>query len=111
LNETPNSKHKYKQMARELKDAERAGGLEEMIKIVFTQIVKVPRKIHWRVILDLADFAKRESKFTEAKYLFKLVSYLQPFAYQGWLEFAKMEEECGNTELSWRILQVGLRFN
>ena len=73
--------------------------------------MKVPRKIHWRVILDLADFAKRESKFTEAKFLFKLVSYLQPFAYQGWLEFAKMEEECGNTGLSWRILQVGLRFN
>lgn len=76
LIETPNSKHKYKQMARELKDSERAGGLEDMIKLVFTQIVKVPRKIHWRVILDLADFAKRESKFTEAKYLFKLVAYL-----------------------------------
>lgn len=81
LVETPNSKHRYKQMARDLKDAEKAGGLEDMIKLVFTQIVKLPRKIHWRVILDLADFAKRESKFTEAKYLFKLVAYLQPFAY------------------------------
>ena len=64
-----------------------------------------------KIILDLADFAKRESKFNEAKFLFKLISYLQPFAYQGWLEYAKMEEECGNHESSQRILQVGLRFS
>lgn len=111
LVETPNSKHKYKQLARELKDSEKSGGLEEMIRLVFTQIVRLPRKIHWRIVLDLADYAKRESKFAEAKLLFKLVAYLQPYAYQGWLEFAKMEEECGNQLLSWKILQVGLRFN
>jgi hypothetical protein len=52
-----------------------------MIKHVFTQIVKLPKKIHWRIILDLADFAKRESRFGEAKLLFKLVAYLQPYAY------------------------------
>ena len=44
----------------------------------------------------MADYSKRESRFKEAKLLFKLVSYLQPYAYQGWLEYAKMEEECGN---------------
>ena len=36
LNETPNSKHKYKQLykqlARELKEAEKPGCLEEMIR-------------------------------------------------------------------------------
>lgn len=110
MNETPNSKHKYKQLARELKESEKSGGLEDMVKHVFTQIVKLPRKVHWRIILDLADFAKRESRFAEAKLLFKLVAYLQPYAYQGWLEFAKMEEECGNQLLSWKILQVGLKF-
>jgi la-related protein 1 len=82
-----------------------------MIKQVFSSIIRLPKKVHWRVVLDLADFAKRESRFTEAKMLFKLVSYLQPYAYQGWLEFAKMEEECGNQSLSWKILQVGLRFS
>jgi len=104
LNETPNSKHKYKQLARELKEAEKPGCLEDMIKQVFTAIVRLPKKVHWRIVLDLADFAKRESRFVEAKMLFKLVAYLQPYAYQGWLEFAKMEEECGNQNLSWKIL-------
>jgi len=63
------------------------------------------------MILDLADFAKRESRFREAKILFKLVSYLQPYAYQGWLEYSKMEEECGNIQKSWLILEDGLKFN
>ena len=62
-------------------------------------------------MLDLADYSKRESRFKEAKMLFKLVSYLQPFAYQGWLEYAKMEEECGNQEKSWKILIEGLKFS
>jgi hypothetical protein len=34
------------------------------------QTLRVPQKIHWRVFLDLADFAKRESKFDEARNLF-----------------------------------------
>jgi len=35
--------------------------------------LNIPQKIHWRILLDLADFAKRESKFSEANYLFKIV--------------------------------------
>ena len=95
LNETPISKHKHKQLSRELKDVEKKGFFNA-IKLVFEKILNLPRKVHWRILLDLADFAKRESKFDEAKILFKLITYLQPFAYQGWLEYAKMEEECGN---------------
>jgi len=64
--------------------------------LVFERIINVPKKVHWKILLDLADFAKRESKFEEAKILFKLITHIQPFAYQGWLEYAKMEEECGN---------------
>lgn len=97
LNETPNSKHKYKIISRDAKDIEKKG-FKEAIKFVFERILSMPKKIHWRILLDLADFAKRESKFTEAKILFKLICHIQPFAYQGWLEFAKMEEECGNHE-------------
>jgi hypothetical protein len=59
-----------------LKEAEKPGCLEDMIKQVFTSIVRLPKKVHWRIVLDLADFAKRESRFTEAKMLFKLVAYL-----------------------------------
>ena len=71
----------------------------------------VPQKIHWRAFLDLADFAKRESKFEEARNLFHIVSIIQPYAYQGWLEFSKMEEECGNQNVSRNILLQGLKFN
>lgn len=93
--ETPNSKSKYKHLAREIKDAEKKG-FAETVKLVFDKILTIPKKVHWKILLDLSDFAKRESKFNEAKILFKLITYIQPFAYQGWLEFAKMEEECGN---------------
>lgn len=99
LVETPNSKHKYKTAFKEIKEMEREG-FPAVLKFAFARIVHLPKKIHWRLILDLADFAKRESRFREAKILFKLVSYLQPYAYQGWLEYSKMEEECGNMEKS-----------
>jgi len=80
LVETPVSKHKYKEIARDLKQVEKCG-LEKAIKVVFERIVQVPRKVHWRILLDLADFAKRESKLKQAKVLYKLVQNLQPFAY------------------------------
>jgi hypothetical protein len=80
LNETPNSKHKYKLVTRDLKDIEKKG-FSEAIKLVFEKIITLPKKIHWKILLDLADFAKRESKFVEAKILFKLICNLQPFAY------------------------------
>lgn len=99
LLETPNSKYKYKQISREMKEHEKQG-FSTVIKETFSRILSIPRKVHWRVVLDLADYAKRESRFKEAKLLFKLVAYLQPYAYQGWLEYAKMEEECGNQQKS-----------
>ena len=75
LNETPISKHKHKQLARDLKESEKRG-FAAAVKLVFERIVGLPRKVHWRIMLDLADFAKRESKFEEAKMLFKLITHL-----------------------------------
>jgi la-related protein 1 len=95
LVETPISKNKYKILSRDLKETEKKG-FSEAIRLVFERIITLPKKVHWKILLDLADYAKRESRFNEAKMLFKLIAYIQPFAYQGWLEFAKMEEECGN---------------
>lgn len=110
LVETPNSKYKYKQISREMKESEK-NGFQAVIKETFSRVLNIPKKVHWRVVLDLADYAKRESRFKEAKVLFKLVSYLQPYAYQGWLEYAKMEEECGNQQKSRKILIQGLKFS
>jgi len=80
LPETPNSKYKYKVLLRDMKDMEKQG-FADVTKLLFTRILNLPKKIHWRIMLDLADFAKRESKFREAKMIFKLVAYLQPYAY------------------------------
>ena len=75
MNETPNSKHKYKQLSREIKETEKRG-FGETVKLVFDKILSIPRKVHWKILLDLSDFAKRESKFNEAKILFKLITYI-----------------------------------
>lgn len=110
--ENPNSpsKNEYKNFAKDLKDWEKDGFTSAM-KNVFDCIHNLPKKMHWRILLDLADFAKRESEFSEATTLFKIVTHIQPYAYQGWLEHAKMEEELGNIE-RWRILlKRGLKFN
>ena len=60
--------------------------------------------------MEIADLAKRENLVDEAAYWFHKVNQLQPFASQGWLEHAKMEEECGRLETCQGILQTGLRF-
>lgn len=112
--ESPISKNKYKNIAREMKECEKANDSYQMVvKTVLTKMItaQMPKKIQWRVYLDLADYAKRESKFDESRYLFKIVVSQQPYAYQGWLEYAKMEEECGNQEQSRDILLKGLHFN
>ena len=36
---------------------------------------------------------------------------LQPLASQGWLEWAKMEEECGQIKFSLKILREGDQWN
>jgi len=95
--ESPISKQKYKVISKEIKELEKTSSFEQVMTATMQRMVSqaVPQKIHWRVYLDLADFAKRETKFQEAAALFKVVVATQPYAYQGWLEFAKMQEECG----------------
>jgi predicted TPR repeat methyltransferase len=40
----------------------------------------------------------------------KRMLLLQPHASQGWLEYSKMEEECGDLEVAARILRKGLMY-
>ncbi|CAM9994461.1 unnamed protein product, partial [Discosporangium mesarthrocarpum] len=75
-------------------------------------------RVHWRLYLEIADLAKRENRFVEARKLYRkarlpsssfsycfsffhsfipfCVTKLQPFASQGWLEYSQLEEECGD---------------
>ena len=85
-------------------------GISKTITKVFDKISDLPKKVHWKAILDLAEFAKRENEFTEAATLFKIVTHLQPYAHQGWMEHAKMEEELGNINRCRVLLKRGLKF-
>jgi len=69
-----------------------------------------PESMHWRIYLELADLAKRENNFNEARQLFYKVCNLQPHMSQGWLEFSKLEEECGNLDICSQLLSLGLQF-
>ena len=34
----------------------------------------LPSKIHWKVLMELANFAKRENQYQDARMLYKIVS-------------------------------------
>jgi len=42
---------------------------------------------------------------------YRLAIAAQPYAYQGWLEYSKLEEENGNFNESRYILLKSLKFN
>ena len=112
--ESPNSKMKYKAISKIIDELEKSEAtFKDLVQVTLGKIqsLEIPRKTLWRIFLDLADYAKRESKFDSARQLYKIVVCNQPFAYQGWLEYAKMEEECGNQEESNQILLKSLKFN
>jgi tetratricopeptide (TPR) repeat protein len=70
----------------------------------------LPETVHWRVYIELADLAKRANRFVEARDLYQQVCRLQPYASQGWLEYSKLEEECGNMNICAKILRAGLGY-
>ena len=45
--------------------------------------------------------------YLQARELYSCVCDLQPLASQGWLEWSKMEEECGQVQRSLQILRSG----
>ena len=44
----------------------------------------------------------------EAREWFAVVTNLEPTSAQGWLERAKLEEECGEMDLCEKIVRMGL---
>jgi hypothetical protein len=60
------------------------------------------------VIISRPAFQSSLSLSLQARELYGSVCELQPLASQGWLEWAKMEEECGQVKFSLKILREGL---
>ena len=52
----------------------------------------LPEKVYWKILIEIADLAKRENKFREAASYYEHVNRTQPYAAKGWLEYAKMME-------------------
>ena len=49
-------------------------GFKETVKYVLNRIFSMNEKNHWRIILDLSDFAKREGLFEDAIIFFKITT-------------------------------------
>jgi tetratricopeptide (TPR) repeat protein len=112
--ETAESKAAYKQFSKLIEELERSEAtFPSIFSTAMTKLVQmdVPKKVHWRIFMDLADYAKRDSRFETAIHLYRIVVSMQPYAHQGWLEYAKMEEECGNQEGCRDILKKGIQFS
>ena len=105
--ETAEEKSAYKAFHRNLKLKERIS-LADAEKFAEEALNTVIESIRWRVYLDLADLSKRTNDFHKARMRFRRACEMQPLASQVWLEWSKMEEECGRLRKSLRILCRGL---
>ncbi len=111
LTESPATRSAFKDFYRKLRAEERSSFQDaEKFAMLSLKDGSLPESIHWRVFLELADLAKRSNRFEEARKLYKRVYKLQPYASQGWLEFSKLEEECGNMDACAKILATGLEY-
>lgn len=111
LMESPATRSAFKDFYRKLRAEERSSFQDaEKFAMLSLKDESLPESIHWRVYLELADLAKRSNRFEEARNLYQQVYKLQPYASQGWLEFSKLEEECGNMSACAKILAAGLKY-
>jgi len=108
---SPKTRGVYKAFSHKLRSKETLGkGIAHVTELAHRCMAELPGVVHWRVHLEMADLAKREKNFGEARRLYRLATELQPAAAQTWLEHAKMEEERGHFERCQRILTRGLSY-
>jgi tetratricopeptide (TPR) repeat protein len=109
LVESPTTRLAFKDFCRTFRQKEKVS-FEEAKQYAEECFVLLPGKVHWRLYLELADLAKRENHFKVARKLYRKATKLQPYASQGWLEFSKLEEECGDLQKCSQLLRRGLMF-
>ena len=108
---SPKTRAVYKAFSHKLRSKETQGkGMAHAADLARRCMAELPAPVHWRVHLEMADLAKREKKFGEARRLYRKATEMQPTAAQTWLEYAKMEEERGHFERCQRILTAGLHY-
>ena len=65
-------------------------------------------KARAKIYCLLADLEKRDGRYEKAREYFGKANELDPIAKEGWLEYSKMEEDCGNFDNCRDILLKGL---
>ena len=110
LTMSPRTRALYKDFSHALRSKEtQSKGIRFAKQLATRCIAELPQSVHWRVHLEMADLAKREKNFSDARSLYRMAAELQPTAPQAWLEYAKMEEERGHFGRCQRILTHGLQ--
>lgn len=111
LVESPSTRIAFKEFYRAFRGEERISFQRaEEFALSALEDETLPESVHWRVYLELADLAKRSNRYAEARVLYEKVCQLQPYASQGWLEYSKLEEECGRMNRVMNILYKGLDY-
>lgn len=107
---SPRTRGMYKDFSHALRSKEtQSRGIRFAKELAARCMAEMPKAVHWRVHLEMADLAKREKDFADARRLYRMATEQQPTAPQAWLEFAKMEEERGHFGRCQRILTLGLQ--
>jgi len=115
LNENPATKLAFKEFYRKFHALERtsltdARDFATSVLEGAAEGTPLPGSVHWRVYLELADLAKRSNDSDAARALYGKVCELQPYTPQGWLEYSKLEEECGDLPRCRQLLYSGLSY-
>eukprot|EP00592_Proboscia_alata_P008194 CAMPEP_0194365184 /NCGR_PEP_ID=MMETSP0174-20130528/13181_1 /TAXON_ID=216777 /ORGANISM="Proboscia alata, Strain PI-D3" /LENGTH=1805 /DNA_ID=CAMNT_0039139697 /DNA_START=381 /DNA_END=5798 /DNA_ORIENTATION=- len=111
LVESPTTRLAYKDFFRKFRAKERLSfSLAEEYAMKCLENNLLPEKVQWKVFLEMADLAKRANRVEDARRLYRKVCRLQPYANSGWLEYSKLEEECGDLDKCALILRRGLVF-
>lgn len=67
LVESPTTRLNYKIFYRNFKQIEKEDGFKAAVAFATKHLAVLPKKVHWRVYLELADMAKRENMLEQAR--------------------------------------------
>eukprot|EP00047_Mylnosiga_fluctuans_P014572 m.39636 g.39636 ORF g.39636 m.39636 type:complete len:1221 (-) comp5570_c0_seq2:480-4142(-) len=105
--DSPTTKDRYKDFARGLHQEEKQS-YDAAKEFFEATLPSLPERCHFRALLEMADIAKRDNHVEDARSYFERASVANPQGAQIWLEWAKLEEECGELEACQSILKQGL---
>eukprot|EP01034_Spumella_vulgaris_P027264 gene27264-33958_t len=108
LVESPRGKAAYKEFYRNFRTKEKES-VQAARSYAAEALKVVGDSVKWRVYLEMADLCRRYHLTQEARQCFALVCQSQPRAASGFLEWSKLEEDCGRMRDALNVLFLGLK--